>query len=180
METTDSRLKAGTNEAQLVQLAPGHLQLFDQVSTRYDAMIGQGVDPVELLKPAFWAHQAVRLRPMDEIRARAEDGTWVATYVVLDCSRTWARVKELSFHRLTNAGVAETQASEAEVQAFINAHNVVYRGGEKKWSITRKSDKAVLEEGIGEKDAAAAKLEGFARTHLGVPPRLAKPAPVTA
>lgn len=153
---------------QQIQLAPGDLQLFEQVSTRYDALIPQDVKPEVLLEPAFWAHQAVKLRPMDEIRARAIDGTWVATYLVLDCSRTWARVAQLSFQRLTTGQVAETQASEQEIKAYVEAHSVTWRGP-LKFSIVRKSDKAVLEEGIAEKDVAMKRLEELARSHVTAP-----------
>lgn len=155
------------NQKQLVQLPPNNLYLFEQISTRYDAEIPQGVTQEHLLEPAFWAHKASQLRPWDEIRARATDGTWVATYVVTDCSRTWARVRQLSFHRLTTGEVAETQASEQAVKDFVGAHNVVFRGAQHKWSITRKADKAVIEEGIGEKDAAERRLEQLARNHVG-------------
>ena len=169
---------AKPNQQQQVQLPPNALQLFEQISTRYDAEIQQGVTPENLLEPAFWAHQAVRLRPMDEIRARAIDGTWVATYLVLDCSRTWARVRQLSFHSLTTGQVAETQASQQAVKDYIAGHNVVFRGALHKWSITRKLDKAVIEEGITERDAAEVRLEALARSHAGAP--VQAPTPVTA
>lgn len=156
-------------QQQLIQLAPGGLQLLEHVSNRHDADIAQGVDPKELLKPEFWAHQAVRLRPMDEIRARATDGTWVGYYLVLDTSRTWARVHLLSFHRLTTGQVAETQASELEVKKFLGAHEVKYRGA-LKWSLIRKGDGGVLEENIAEKEVAITRLEQIARTHVGAAP----------
>jgi hypothetical protein len=167
------------NQKQQVQLPPNNLQLFESVSTRYDAEIPQGVAPEHLLEPAFWAHQAVKLRPMDEIRARAIDGTWVGTYVVLDCSRTWARVRQLSFSRLTTGEVAETQASEQAVRDYIAGHNVAFRGAQHKWSITRKADKAVIEEGIAEKDEATKRLEALARSHVGGAAATAR-TPVTA
>lgn len=155
-----------TNDKQLVQLGPNDLAVFEYVSTRHDARIGQGVKPEDLLVPGFWAHHAVKLKPFDEIRARAEDGTWLATYVVLDCSRTWAKVMQLSLHRLTTADVALTQASESEVQAFIKAHNVVHRGPHK-WSVVRASDRAVLQQGMEQKDQAIGWLDTHARSQVG-------------
>src|SRR3954469_16667241 len=106
---------------QQIQLPPNELMLFETASTRHSAKIAQGVSPDELLKPAFWAHHALKLKPLDEIRAHAEDGTWLANYVVLDCSRTWAKVQLLSMHRLTTADQSQTQASNLEVQAFVDA-----------------------------------------------------------
>lgn len=152
------------NDNQQIQLPPNALVLLEQVSLRYDALIPQGVEPAELLKPAFWAHEAIKLQPMNEIRARAEDGTWIAYYVVLDCSRTWARVHQLSFHRLTTGDQSMTQASELEIKAFVDAHTVMWRGPHK-WSVVRKLDKEVLQEGM-DKDMASAWLASHARTQV--------------
>lgn len=159
------------------QLPPGHLQLFEQVSIRYDAVIAQGVKPDAMLEPGFWAHHAVKLRPMNEIRARAEDGTWIAYLVVLDCSRNWAKVQILHLHQLTSADVSLTQASEQEVRTFIEKHSVTWRA-QHKFSIVRKADRAVIHEGIETKDGAQAWLEGHARAQVGGQP-LPKPEAVT-
>lgn len=150
------------------QLPPSELWTFEHVSTRYSARIPQGVDPDDLLMPAFWAHQAMKLRPMDEIRAHAEDGTWVAYFLVLDCSRTWAKLHRLALHRLTTADVSQSQASEEEVKAMIAEHTVAFRG-QHKWSVIRKSDRAVLLEGKEEKPEAIKWLEAHVRSLLGVP-----------
>lgn len=165
------------NAKQQIQLAPNELWLFEHSSTRYDVKIPIGVGPEELLVPAFWAHHAAKLRPWDEIRARAEDGTWIASYLVLDSSRTWTKVHQLSMHRLTTADVSMTQASQDQVQAYIEEHSVTYRGPHK-WSVVRKSDRAVLLEGKEQKDEAVAWLQAHARNQVGAPP--APPAPVTA
>lgn len=163
------------------QLPPQALQLFEYVSTRHDALIPQGVKPEELQAPAFWAHHSVRLKPYDEIRARAEDGTWMAEYVVVDASRTWARVqmKPGSMLRLSTRDVSLSQASEDQVKAFIEAHSVSYRGPHK-WSVVRIADRNVLAEGIEQKDDARAWLEKHAREQFGVPPATAGATPVTA
>jgi len=155
-------------EKALIQLAPNELHLFEHVSQRYDAKIAQGVTPEDMLVPAFWAHHAVKLRPMDEIRARAEDGTWVATLLVLDCSRTWAKVQLIQVHKLTTGDVALSQASETQIQEFIGTHLVTYRGPHK-WSVVRRADKNVLAEGMEQKDTASVWLEAHARSTIGVP-----------
>jgi hypothetical protein len=155
------------NQQQLIQLPTENLELFDQISPRWDAKIPQGVKPEALLVPSFWAHRAVKLKPCDEIRARAEDGTWVAYYIVTDSSRTWAKVHLLSFHLLTTADVSLTQASETEVKAFIDAHTITWRA-QHKWSVVRKADKALVAEGLG-KDEAIAWLDKFAREQVGAP-----------
>ena len=71
-------------DKQLIQLAPNEMQQQDYVSTRFDVRIPQGVTPQDITNPAFWAHHAIKLKPMDEIRVHSEDGTWLAYYIVLD------------------------------------------------------------------------------------------------
>ena len=168
-----------STDRQMIQLGPNDLFPFEYVSTRHDAKIAQGVKPEDLLVPGFWAHQATKLKPLDEIRAHAEDGTWIANYLVLDCSRTWAKVKQLSLHQLGTADVALTQASELDVKSFKDQHLVKHRGPHK-WSVVRKADGAVLEQGMGLRDEAEAWLENHARQHVGAPPATAKPQPVAA
>lgn len=155
------------NDAQIIQLPPGmdSLSEFNYVSTRYDVRVPLGVEAAELLKPAFWAHHAAKLKPYDEIRARAEDGSWIADYIVTDCSRTWAKVSLKALHQLTTADVAISQASESEVKAFIDAHSITYRGAHK-FCVVRKADSAVLLEGA-QKDDAKAWLEKHAREQVG-------------
>lgn len=154
------------SDSQVVQLPPGNLNEFSQVSTRWDVMVPMGISIEALLDPAFWAHKAVKMKPMDEIRARAEDGTWAADLVVLDSSRTWVRVKVLNSWTLTTGDVSLTQASIDEVKALIDQHTLVHRGPHK-WSVVRLSDKAVMHQGEAQKEAAQAWLDSYARATVG-------------
>jgi len=146
------------------QLSPTALSLFEHNSLRYDAEIPMGVKPEDLLEPTFWAHHASKLRPWNEIRARAVDGTWMGNYLVLDCSRTWARVHQLSFHRFTTGDQADTLASETDVKVYMGKHQVKFRGAHK-WTILQGSD--VIKEGFATKEEATAELEQMARQVVG-------------
>ena len=139
------------------------LSQFDYGSTRFDAKIPYGVTLEDVLQPDFWAHHAKDLRPFDEIRVRADDGTWAAYLIVLDCARTWAKVHVLSQHNLVSE-VSVT--SEAEVKAFIESHEVRHSAG-RKWHIIRKSDRAVMSENIEQKEEAVAWLDKHAREQIG-------------
>jgi hypothetical protein len=151
------------------QLAPQDLQEISYVSTRHDAKIAQGVSIEDLKVPAFWAHHAVRLRPMDEIRARAEDGTWVAYLLVLDASRTWARVKVLTHHLLGTADVSLTQAAEEEVRKLKDGYKVSHRGPHR-WSVVRKLDNQVMSEGLAQREDADHWLDRYVREQVSAPP----------
>jgi hypothetical protein len=161
-----------------IQLAPGNENLMpmEAASNRWDAKIPMGVSKDALLQPAFWAHHARHLKPFDEIRAHNEDGTWVAYFIVLDCSRTYARVQLLQHYSLSTGDIAQTQAATDAVKNFTNAHKVVWRGP-RKWSVVRQSDDAVLAEDITLKDEAISWLDRYARQQSGAPVKLA---PVTA
>ena len=154
---------AENKEVQIAQLGPGDLMGFEYVSTRWDAKIGHGISLHDLENPAFWAHQAVQLKPFDEIRARAEDGTWVAYFVVTDCSRTWARVRLDRLVNLSTGDVSQSQALSAEAGAFAEQHKVLWRGAAARWSVVRKLDGAVLYEGAATRIDADSWLERMAR-----------------
>lgn len=158
------------SDKQAIQLAPGleNLQPFEQMSTYHQARIPKEVTKDDILAPEFWAHHAARLRAYDEIRAVSGDGTWIAYLIVTDCSRTWAKVKLREFVTLTGSDVAQTQAANADLQAIMDTHEVKHRGPHK-WSIVRKSDRAVIEQGFESKDAADQWLKEHARTLSGAP-----------
>lgn len=161
-------------DGQQIQLPPNELQQIDYVSHSWDARIPAGVTPDDVLAPAFWAHHALKMHPMDEIRARSEDGTWVGYYLVLDSSRTWAKVYCKALYKLTSADVALTQAASDDVAMFMAAHKVVFRHAFK-WSVVRNSDGAILLENEQQKGVAQAWLEAHARNQVP-----AQKAPVTA
>lgn len=156
------------------QLAPGkeNMNGIEYVSTRHDAKIPVGVTLQDVLAPAFWAHHAMQLRPMDEIRARAEDGTWMAYLIVLDSSRTWAKVQLLSEHKLSTRDVSLSHASDKAVQDLIKAHKIIHRGP-RKWSVVRESDDAVIHQDEQTRPAAEAWLDAYARVEVSGDPALA-------
>ncbi len=148
-----------------IQLPPGfeHMCLFETASTRWSVSVPITISREDLLQPGFWAHHAMGKRPGDEIRALAQDGTWIAEYFVIDTHATWLKVKELSFTELSGADRVE---NELVVKAFIGDHKVVHRGP-RKWSIVRYADGAVLQQDITEKDSAWAWLNKHAREQVG-------------
>ena len=151
------------------QLSPDGLKAFDYISTKHDALVGYGLQPEDLLNPAYWAHHGVKLRPMDEIRARAEDGTWVAYLLVLASDRTWARVTIDRVLKLTTADVSMTQATEEELKRLKSEYTISFSGPEK-YRVIRKSDKNVMKAGLEQKGDAELWLDKHLRDQLGAPP----------
>jgi hypothetical protein len=156
-------------EKPVPQLGAMDFQEAEYMFRTYVAEIEQGVTPEELLKQGYWAHHAEKLRPWDEIKARAKDGTWMAHLVVLDSSRTWAKVKQISFHRLATDDVSLTEGSDKEAAKEMEKYEVKWRGPAHKWCVVRKSDAAVLAEGRA-KDEAQGWLEQYVLAEQGKAP----------
>lgn len=92
----------------------------------------------DMLDPGYWAHVAPKFKPYDKIEVRAEDGTYYAEFLVLACDRAWAKVHVLSWHLLSSADIALTQAAAAS-----SSFEVRFRPGPR-WHVVRKADKQVM------------------------------------
>ena len=105
----------------------------------------EGVSVEQVSDPAYWAHVSAKFKPYDHIEVRAEDGAWIATFLVLDCSRTFARLHLLSHHKLTTRDVAQTQTAK---------HEVKWKGPQHKHCVIRLADNAIISEGHASADIA--------------------------
>lgn len=120
----------------------------------------QGVTREDILHQEYWSHVSAKMRPYDEIKARCDDGTVYARFLVLDCGRSWAKVHILEWHSLTSADVAQSQTNSGELTDYV----IEWKGGSRKFVISRKSDGAVISEGEhGRKEAAELWLSAFIR-----------------
>ena len=152
------------------RLQVGGLEGAEFMFTTWSARPAAGVSPDALLNPDYWAHHAARLTPGDEIVARAEDSSWYARYIVLDCARTWAKVKpmlgpiSLTTH---DANLQADHSSFDEVENFKKDFRLVHRGPHR-WSVVR-SDGAVMHQGEQEKSGAEKWLDNYAREQVGAP-----------
>jgi len=130
----------------------------DFVRTLWVVTAEQGTTKEDIMNPSYWSHVAAQFRPYDRIEVRVDDGVYFAELLILACDRTWAKVKELSFHSLTNSDVSMTQAEE-EMAEF----EVLWKGPVNKFSVIRKSDSTVIKNKM-EKDEANKFLAGYKKT----------------
>lgn len=124
------------SEAQTDQRAVRALEIhrFKQAEferTCYVVTAFENTEPEDLLDPAYWAHVAAKLKPWDRIEARANDGTWLAEYVVVGVDRAWAKVSLLNKYPLSTPDVSQSQSSP---------YHVYHGGPANKWSVKRLSD----------------------------------------
>lgn len=135
------------DKKRLVQ--PNHTRMKEASFIRnwWVVTVEEGTDRKDMLKPDFWAHLAQQFRPYDRIEVRCDDDSFFAEYLVLSCDRTYAKVKEEGWTKLTSE---ETVQDEEILQDY--AHK--WRGPQLKHCVIRKSDSACVAEGFDNKDDA--------------------------
>jgi len=151
------------------QLQPGCLREGEFSYTSWEAEVEYGIHPDDVMEPAYWANYSMQLKPFDEVRARARDGTWIARLLVLDTSRAWTKMYRMELHQLTTPDVSISAASDEAVADAMSKYELTHRGPHR-WSIIRKSDGAVQTEGHQQKDDAKAWLVKHAKAEvMGTP-----------
>lgn len=129
------------------QLSPTRFTGTEYAYNTWSVNAEQGTTRDDLKSPDFWSHIAHKLRAGDEIRVLAEDHTYLARFLVVASDRTWARVHEIEYVDL------QTKVEEADVAVIVDDYEVKLRGP-KRWSVIRKSDRAVLQENMHTQDDA--------------------------
>lgn len=97
--------------------------------------------PQDLCEPPYWAHVSTQVKSRDRIEAWADDGTWMAEYVVLEAGRNWAKLHLLAVHHFTTADQAMTLADQT------SPYEITHKGPHGKWSVIRKSDRELMSDG---------------------------------
>src|SRR5262245_31403523 len=119
------------------------------INTVWAADIVDGTPFEEILAPDYWSHVAARLKVGDEIRAFAEDGSWLARLLVRDRGYIWAKVAVLERHVFPPLGESGREAAEFAVE---------YRGRLQKHAVVRVATGALVLSGFAS--------EGDARTAM--------------
>lgn len=136
-------------------LHPSHFKSAEYTRNVFVAVAAIGTKREDMLRLDYWAHVALKLKPWDTIDVRAEDSSFLGTYVVRNADRTWARVHEMSFT------LFEAQKMKPEeVEAIREQYDVKMRGP-KGWTVIRKNGNAVIHEGEHSKEDAEAWLSKF-------------------
>ena len=130
------------------QLQPIRMKPAEFARTVYVATAHANTIPEDLCKPEYWAHVASSLKPWDRLEVRADDGTWYAEGLVLEVGRGWSRCHLLKVENLSSIDVAQTQAIQ------LAGYEIQYRGEFSRWSVIRKSDRAVVREELGTQGSA--------------------------
>jgi len=120
--------------------------------TRHNAVIPTGMGKDDLTRSDLWDHVAHQLSMYDEVRAIAENGSFVAQMIVTFKHANKVLLEITSFTQLEKVSFEE--------QAGLDRYNVKQRGV-KKWCIIDNNDGSVVEELIPTQAEAYKKLEEF-------------------
>ena len=132
-----------------VMLGPGSFKQLEVSNNHWQAYAPQGANIDDIKKAAFWSLWANKLRPFDRIDVIAEDGSWLAELLCIQCGKNWAQVFVKTVHKLSEPVKAEDHAS----------HRIEYKGPKKKWCIIRKNDSALIKESLDTQIEAATWLK---------------------
>ena len=96
----------------------------------------EGILIEDCLKPSYWAHMAPKMTAFDHVEVRAEDGSWVAEFLVIQVDRMWAKVVLKWKFELTYEDNPEG----------MEVHIVKWRGPQHRFAVIRVADGAVIRE----------------------------------
>ena len=128
-----------------IQLNTNRMKRAETLRTLYVVNAMEGTTRKDLLKTDYWCHVSVMFKPLDRLEVRADDGSFLAEYLVISCDRTWTKVKELTWYELS-----EVAEPDEELRELVYK----YRGPHAKHSVIRTSDDAVMVEKLATKDEA--------------------------
>jgi hypothetical protein len=126
---------------------PQHLLLAEFSRNAYRLTPEVGLPLAEILKPSYWVHTAVMLRPGNIVEVAPTDMSWFAELYVRSAGANEVRVALLRHVEFDKPQTA-VDTDECEIK---------FAGGAK-WRVMRKADKAVLSENHQTREQAEAWL----------------------
>lgn len=114
--------------------------------------IGQTRD--DLLRPDFYAHIASRVRMNHRFEVLHEEGNYFAELIVLSAGKVGVKV----------AFLREVDLRELDATVVDETEFYIKLRGPKKWSILRRADQSIVEEGIDTEGMAKQKLRDMTAT----------------
>lgn len=135
-------------------LIPSDLKLADYDRNRFLARPPEGTTLEDVLKPDFWAHVSRQFRPGggDIIEVFPMDGAYYAELFVAECRKT-GLVNQVRLVKLNYTPLSTDATVNKQVEAE-GAYRIVYRGPEKKHTVTRVADNTIVSEGHATKQDA--------------------------
>ena len=130
---------------------PAEFQLAEHRFRRFDCFVPAGLKNKDLEDPALWVHVAPQMKQFDEVRAIAEDHSFVAYLMVMFSQGSDARLKIVNGADLDDV---------TEIESSNERYKVQLRGV-KKYVLYDANTSEIIKENIPTKAKAYKELEDY-------------------
>lgn len=136
------------NLPRAMALTPSRVQLLRSARNVWAVDAPAGIDPDALLNYSIWRNMAVHFRPGDTVEVLAEDFKFWARYLVVDASKTGAKLCKLEF-----VPVGE---SPNDRSLPIDGHTIKWLSPAQgaRWGVIRDRDNVKVQAGFPTREAA--------------------------
>lgn len=152
--------EAPKDQRRTIMLSPARHQLFQHSNNRHFVTAEEGTTLEDVMKPAFLANVAPKMRMYDEVTVVTDDGAFWARLLVLEAGRNWVRTMALEAFDLQ--GEANPIAADP-----MNPYEVSWKGPHRKYAVIRKADRQVVSEGYAIKADAERYMADYLRKTTG-------------
>jgi hypothetical protein len=140
----------------MAPLKPARFHIHEQVSSRYVAVVPEGMSKDEVMHPQFWTHIAPKVRAYDVIDVRAEDGRYWAQLLVVRASLKEVVVRMYNY---VDLDPALAQMEDLKIEGML----VAWKGAHDKFVVIRDQDKVIVRTGIDSRSQAIQEAIQYAR-----------------
>lgn len=129
-------------EQREMKLPAGRMKPLEFMMNQWVVVAETGTSRYDIQNPHYMQMYAIRLKRNDFVHVLFDDETFYGRYIVRDCSRTYAVLKELEWHDLTGEDIKKSVMDE---------YSYKWRGPHSRHCIVRNKDGTVMTEHHAEK-----------------------------
>lgn len=119
-------MSAKKKVVQIFPVKPAEFQTAEHRYRRFDCVVPAGLTQKQLEDPKLWVNVATKLMMFDEVRAIADDHSFVAYLLVLFCQGTDARLKVINGVELESMDGKDAPQGKFDVQLRGRKKYVLY------------------------------------------------------
>lgn len=157
MTATAAKLPEPARSPGIKRILPMHLKGVEFVSRDMSAMIDPGTTLEEITHPEYWTHAEGRLRDWGLIHCRWMDKTRYVLLMVIESSRTWAKVRVIHDVQFEAPASDPTVADEPPEFAGYKIHFIPNQG----FRVIHKQTNNIITHGLSTKSEAETFLRNY-------------------
>ena len=132
-----------------LKLQPGRFNGLEFKCNRFQADIPVEHSIESLTDPAYWSMLWEKFSPFDEVRALAEDGSWIAYLIVREVGKNYVH---MHVDRLIQMEQFDPNIMKGK---GMSEFDIIWRGLHSKWCVERKKDNQRIHEFANSQTEAA-------------------------